>query len=689
MMLGFLNSFILPALAAAALPILIHLFNKRKTKTVSFSSIRFLKMLESKRIRQLRIYEYLLILIRTLFIIALVLAFARPTLKSSGTGTDEANVTAVIVLDDSYSMHSYAQSLTYFQQAKQIIKRILATFSEDDKVFFLLPGQLPDSNTVLDLKRLDFINALEPGYNNPDFCNTFKRAEQIFQDQINLNRELYFISDYKINQNLFSDSSLAFCNQQNIRFYEINLSDEVTFRNLEIDTAFVSNQVAELNKSLTITVKIRNHSQSDSLETRVHLFQGDQRLAMQSVRIAPGGHSDVELVTVPKSDGLLPLHLELDNDALLVDNFYYLNAFVSGKTKIFAVGSELPFVLETALNTLNEQSLLEIKTVSTSAFMQTDLNPYDLLFLYNPANELTQNNYKLSAFSAQNKSLIIVPGTRSEQEKLNVLMKSLTGIEPFGMLKEVKNKVAFFSPRADWASAPLFDALYENQLLQPQLPEIYKYFTLLPPGQAWLKFRNGDPLIADYALKNSKQSCFVFSSSFDQEWSNLSYHGIFVPLLHRIFSMAARSIDSEFMTSCGKAIKIPLTTVYDGRDLNLILPDGTSRQVNAQNEHTGLSVIIQPPLEPGQYKISQHDKELAGFVVNFPAAELDPPYIDFSNRIEQYKKLGPSSELEKRISQNRSGRELWLIIAILALFLLVLEMVIVKQIEGKNERITV
>jgi len=32
---------------------------------------------------------------------------------------------------------------------------------------------------------------------------------------------------------------------------------------------------------------------------------------------------------------------------------------------------------------------------------------------------------------------------------------------------------------------------------------------------------------------------------------------------------------------------------------------------------------------------------------------------------------------------------LWLIIAILALFLLVLEMVIVKQIEGKNERITV
>ena len=65
-MFSFLNSFILPALAAIAIPIIIHFFNRRKTKKIQFSSLRFLKMLENQRIRQVRLLQILLILIRTL-----------------------------------------------------------------------------------------------------------------------------------------------------------------------------------------------------------------------------------------------------------------------------------------------------------------------------------------------------------------------------------------------------------------------------------------------------------------------------------------------------------------------------------------------------------------------------------------------------------------------------------------------
>lgn len=685
-MLGFLNSFILPALAAAALPILIHLFNKRKTKTVSFSSVRFLKMLESKRIRQLRIYEYLLILIRTLFIIALVLAFARPSLKSAATTADGASVTAVIVLDDSYSMQSYSQSLTSFQVAKQKLKQILATFSEDDKVFFLLPGQLSDSSTVLDLQKLDFIEALMPVYSYPDFNRTFARAAQIFKDQINLNRELYFISDYKINRAQVADSALAFCDRQSIRFYEINLTGKSRFHNLAIDTAYVSNQTVELNKSLKIKVRLRNYVQSDSLETRVHLFQGNQRLAMQNVRIAPGATSDVELVTVPKSEGLLPLRLELDNDDLMVDNFYYLNVLVSGKINILVVSSGLPYMLETAFQTLKEQSLLNIELAKTANFINTDLDFYDLLFLYDPTDDLSQNSYKLSAFSAQDKALIIVPGSRSDQNTLNRLLQALTGIEPFGRLKSVKNKKSFFSPRADWTSASLFSTLYEHKSSQLKLPEIYKYYVLQPRGQSWLRFGNDDPLITDYALKNSFRRCIVLSSSFEPEWSNLTYQGLFIPLLHRLFSIAARQTDSELMTNSGKAIKISLPQYFDGRDLKLILPDGSTVPINSQNEKSGLSVTVRPPLTPGHYQISQGEEKGPGFAVNFPAAELDRPYIDFSAGIDRYIQLDPNAEMAKIIRQTRRGRELWLLFAGLALLFLILEIVLVKKMEGKNER---
>ena len=104
-MFGFLNSLVLPFLAAAVIPLIIYLFRRRKAKRISFSSIRFLKMLENQRIRNLRIYQILLLLVRMAFIIFLVMAFARPVLRIMNiTGSSAAGATAVIIIDDSYSI---------------------------------------------------------------------------------------------------------------------------------------------------------------------------------------------------------------------------------------------------------------------------------------------------------------------------------------------------------------------------------------------------------------------------------------------------------------------------------------------------------------------------------------------------------------------------------------------------------
>ena len=79
-MLGFLNSTILLAAAAALIPLIIHLFSRRRVKIVPFSSLRHLKAMQRRQVRRLRIRQLLLLIIRMLIILAVVLAFARPTL---------------------------------------------------------------------------------------------------------------------------------------------------------------------------------------------------------------------------------------------------------------------------------------------------------------------------------------------------------------------------------------------------------------------------------------------------------------------------------------------------------------------------------------------------------------------------------------------------------------------------------
>ena len=105
-MFSFLNTTFLLAAAAALIPLIIHLFSKRKVKTVEFSSVRHLKAMQKRQVRKLKIKQYLLLLLRMLIILLVVLAFARPTTKSNSVGAHAA-VTGIIVLDNSGSMNRY------------------------------------------------------------------------------------------------------------------------------------------------------------------------------------------------------------------------------------------------------------------------------------------------------------------------------------------------------------------------------------------------------------------------------------------------------------------------------------------------------------------------------------------------------------------------------------------------------
>lgn len=102
----FLNPFVLFGLAAASIPLILHLLNLRKLRTIEFSSLRFLKELQKTSMRRIRFRQILLLVLRTLLVIALVLAFSRPALRGSfaGLGGAEAASTMVVMLDDSPSM---------------------------------------------------------------------------------------------------------------------------------------------------------------------------------------------------------------------------------------------------------------------------------------------------------------------------------------------------------------------------------------------------------------------------------------------------------------------------------------------------------------------------------------------------------------------------------------------------------
>ncbi len=102
-MFNFLNSAVLIAAAAALIPLLIHLFSKRKVKVVPFSSLKHLKEMQKRQVRKIKIRQLLLLLLRMLIILIAVLAFARPATKRGYIGS-HAGVSSLILLDRSVSI---------------------------------------------------------------------------------------------------------------------------------------------------------------------------------------------------------------------------------------------------------------------------------------------------------------------------------------------------------------------------------------------------------------------------------------------------------------------------------------------------------------------------------------------------------------------------------------------------------
>jgi hypothetical protein len=98
----FLQPLALFGLAAAAVPALLHLLQRRQPPTLVFPAVRYLVDAEERHSRKLRLRNLLLLLLRTVLIAAIALAAARPVVPTA-LGSTHAPSALAVVLDHSLS----------------------------------------------------------------------------------------------------------------------------------------------------------------------------------------------------------------------------------------------------------------------------------------------------------------------------------------------------------------------------------------------------------------------------------------------------------------------------------------------------------------------------------------------------------------------------------------------------------
>ena len=132
----FLYPWLLTGLIAAGVPLLLHLVQRREPPTVLFPAVRYLLDATREHQRRLRIRHWLLLLLRTLLIVALVLAAAGPSVRRSGV-TEHAPGAMVVVLDNSLSSAAVVGGTSRLEQLVRAADGVLARATPNDAVWMI------------------------------------------------------------------------------------------------------------------------------------------------------------------------------------------------------------------------------------------------------------------------------------------------------------------------------------------------------------------------------------------------------------------------------------------------------------------------------------------------------------------------------------------------------------------------
>ncbi len=182
--MSFVHPLLLAGLALAGLPVLIHLIMRQKPKRLPFPAFRFLAQKHRTNQTRLRLRHLLLLLLRMAVIAALCLALARPSLTGGALGSlaPDRPVSAVLLIDTSYSMEYAADGkTTRLDDARRRAGELLDDLPEGSQVAVLDSAEVGGRPESVARAR-DHIAGLKLRHDNAPLTRQIERAYGLFAD---------------------------------------------------------------------------------------------------------------------------------------------------------------------------------------------------------------------------------------------------------------------------------------------------------------------------------------------------------------------------------------------------------------------------------------------------------------------------------------------------------------------------
>lgn len=726
--MSFINPALLFGIAAVAVPIIIHLLNRRKFQRVVWAAMRFLRVSVEQNQRRMRIEDLILLILRCLLVALLALALARPALRSAMAGIWGAKVTGILLLDNSYSMSQTDGISSRFEKAKQAAEQVvgatpvgsaLAVYLASDTANMVIAEPTHDLNLVRKV-----IREARLSDRTTDMLAVLKQATETLRRTRGMRKEIFLVTDTQAlgwRQLGEIRKLLDAARQDQVKVHLVFVGEQAE-QNLGVSRLRLASGLTPVNEPLRFEVQLSNYGREEARSVKVSLsVDGDPPMDERVIDgLAGGASKSVSLFGKLRTAGFHSVTVKTAPDRLPADDWRALALRAVKEVRVLLVDGDpgreprdsQVFFLRHAFQPvpLAEASQYFIKTTTIVApeIPNVRFDDFDAVVLAGVAEFPVNMVAALEQYLRRGGGLMIFPGPGTQASSFNDLLVAKHKLLPatFGQLRgQADRDDQYFALQNKDYTHPLVEIWSDPGAGTLASARFYRFFELVPvPWQApsltnvteaseageprvVLRFADGIPALMERAYGLGR--IIQFGSTANTAWNDLAVRPAFLPLMHRALGAMVQHQDERLNVRVGDRFVMRLPNEQLGKDVVVVQPGDprtAPRDLQRVELAQGLPTLAYESTDYGgvyEAAISGDVTHTIKFAAQPDAAESNLDELS----VEQFKALEGSAQvirwkpgmlLRELVDKERLGTEFWVPLLLAALLLAVSETILAQ-----------
>jgi hypothetical protein len=578
----FLNPLFLIGTVVLSIPVLVHLVRREKSEVIRFSSLMFLLKVPKRAVRQQKLKNLLLMLLRLLILALLVAAFMRPYFSDNASPLVAAGSSQgiVMLLDNSYSMR-YG---TNFDRLKTEANKRISAMGVNDRMSLVV---FNDNATVLarptsDKSQLEAaVSTLEPSFGGTRYYEAFSAADRALQQFGNQHKQLVVISDFQ--RSGWNRSSRESVIGKDVETKMINLAVDNS-KNVGIDNVSVDATSFTRTFGGHVRARIHNYRKDQSVTVPVSLsINGKEVGSRQTKTIPPNSTELAEFTGFDLQGGASKGKVKIEaDDPLLVDNEFLFSIERREKLKVLllddgrrdTLGRRQSFYLQGVFAASTELPM-EVSLANANDLHADDLPMYDIVVINDVTRLSDAIRNRLIDLHKTGQGQMVILGEYADLNWWN----NYAGM-PVKLGEKILASRSLGRPSVSMTTFDrnhgIFKKFQNSAKFTLSTAQFFSYtqMDLKPGATALVKFEDGSPAMAESS--GADRGLVVFASSVDNAasvgWNDFPLKASFVPMFIEVARYLSHSAENREWYALGEGI--PVVGALVGGAAAVITPSG-------------------------------------------------------------------------------------------------------------------